>query len=74
MKNNLFYYKVAIKAPLFKVLTYSFPELLKAGQKVRAPLGKKKTVSGLIVGADPEGAERGRIKPIERIMDPPPLG
>ena len=64
---------MAVKAPFFKTLTYSSPEFLKTGQKVRVPLGEKKTVSGLIVGADPNGAEISNIKPIERVMDPSPL-
>ena len=64
---------MAVKAPLFKVLTYSFPQSLKRGQKVKAPLGGKRISTGIILGEDLKGAERDNIKPILQVMEWPPL-
>lgn len=71
---KIYYYKVAVKAPLFKSLTYSSPQSLKKGQKVRVPLGKKRTSSGIVLGQDSKGAEIGKIKSILEVMELPPLG
>ena len=67
------YYKVAVKAPLFKILTYSFSQSLQRGQKVRVPLGEKRTASGVILGQDSKGVEINNIKPVLQVMDMPSL-
>ena len=51
MENKEFYVQVAVKAPLFKTLTYKAGEKLPLGQRVRVPLGKR-TVTGVVAGVD----------------------
>jgi|CXWL01.1.fsa_nt_gi primosomal protein N' (replication factor Y) len=67
--------EVAVPLPLRDVYTYSIPEGLAAtvapGARVQVPFGRRNVV-GYVVGF-PAAASVPKIKPIERILDDPPL-
>ena len=67
--------EVAVPLPLRDVYTYSIPEGLAAtvapGARVQVPFGRRNLV-GYVVGF-PAAASVPKIKPIERILDDPPL-
>ena len=48
MKKQFYYYNIAPKSPLFKVLTYKSDQIIRPGQRVKIPLGKKEVI-GLIL-------------------------
>ena len=58
---NSYYYKVAVKAPLFQAFTYGSKHPLSTGQRVKIPLGSKKS-EGLILGLDEKGEEVKNLK------------
>ena len=62
----LFYYKVAVKAPLFPLLTYSSKEKIQLGSRVNIPLGLRKT-QGLVVSEikEPDIQNIKQIKSID---------
>ena len=68
-----FYYKVSVKAPFFKTLTYEFSSPLQKGLRVKIPLGRKKETQGLILDEDEKGFELQNLKPISKVLDFPPL-
>ena len=59
--NSPYYYKIAVKAPLFASLTYASEEPLSTGQRVQIPLGSK-TSEGVVLNPDPKGAEVKKLK------------
>lgn len=64
-KTGLYHYDLAVKAPLFKSLTYSSKEPLSLGQKVQVPLGRKQ-VSAVVLKES--HADQGRIQ-MKSILD-----
>ena len=70
-----FYYEIAVKAPLFKSLTYQSPDSLKLGSRVKVSLGHKK-ISGVVLktSSHPEQTlKASQIKPVLEILRDPPL-
>ena len=51
MERMAFYFQIAPKAPLFKVLTYKSFKQLEQGQRVKIPLGSRE-VYGLVLERD----------------------
>ena len=73
MKNTAFYFKIAPKAPLFKALTYKSSQLLKPGQRVKIPLGKRQ-IHGLVLEEDLEGVKLKKVKEVLGVEENiPPL-
>ncbi len=66
---------VAVPLPLRDLYTYSIPEALvktvAPGARVQVPFGRRNVV-GYVVGF-PAAAKVDKIKPIERLLDDPPL-
>lgn len=67
--------EVAVPLPLHDLFTYTVPEALEpavaAGARVQVPFGRRNVV-GYVVGF-PAAATVPRLKPIERLLDDPPL-
>lgn len=56
-----YYYKIAVKAPFFKPLTYGSKEALSVGQRVFISLGAKSS-EGIVLGPDEKGNEIDKLK------------
>ncbi len=70
--------EVVFNLPLEKPYTYLIPdelrELLKAGMRVKAPLGRgNRTVVGYCVNIRSAGEMIRKLKPIHEVLDPEPL-
>lgn len=70
--------EVVFNLPLERPYTYSIPEslrnLIKPGQRVRAPLGRSnRIVVGYCVAIRPGESGQKRLKPIEELLDSEPL-
>ena len=70
--------EVVFNLPLERPYTYSIPEplrdLIKPGQRVKAPLGRSnRIVVGYCVAIRPSDSSQKRLKPIEELLDSEPL-
>ena len=72
MEKKSYYFKVTLKVPLFKALTYQFSEPLRPGQRVLVPLGKRRVI-GLVLEEDLEASKQKYIKNILEVYDYPTL-
>lgn len=73
--NSFIYCKVAVKAPLFKSLTYQSHEPISPGSRVKVSLGSKK-VSGVVweISSKAETPTKiPKIKPVLEVLKDPPL-
>ena len=71
MPEKHYYFQIAPKAPLFKLLAYRSAQKLNMGQRVRVPLGKKQ-VNGLVVAKEPNPLQYKNIRDILEIDDHSP--
>ncbi len=70
--------EVVFNLPLERPYTYSIPDplrdLIKAGQRVKAPLGRgNRSVIGYCVAVRPADSNQRTLKPIEELLDTEPL-
>lgn len=71
------YADVSFPISSWRVFTYSVPKrlngVIQTGSRVRAPLGRRHNVQGVVVGLDEKARFKGRIQPISEIVDDVPL-
>ncbi|MEE2876254.1 MAG: primosomal protein N' [Candidatus Neomarinimicrobiota bacterium] len=71
------YSDVSFPISSWQVFTYSVPgelkNIIQIGSRVRAPLGRRKNVQGVVVGLEEQARFKGRIQPISEVVDDVPL-
>ena len=71
------YADVSFPISSWKVFTYSVPgelnSIIQTGSRVRAPLGSRRSVQGVVVGLEKQPRFKGRIQPISEVVDDVPL-
>ena len=71
------YADVSFPISSWKVFTYSVPvelnSVIQTGSRVRAPLGSRRSVQGVVVGLENQARFKGRIQPISEVVDDVPI-
>ena len=71
------YADVSFPISSWRVFTYRIPQpldgVIQTGIRVKAPLGRRKAVQGVVVGLGDKAKFKGKIQPISEVVDDVPL-